>query len=323
VLTALRKMLSNSLVSRHTERAYLGAFNDLCELAAGRPISRLILMEYRASMVADGLSAATINQRLCAIRKLVNEARDSGLIDPAEAVRLTSVPGVPQSGVRLGRWLTKEETQLILATVDRTELIGKRNFAILSVLCHCALRREEQAKLDTSLIQRREGRWVIADLIGKRGRVRTVPIPQAAKDALDEWTRAAEITSGPIFRRMRKGGAVTGIALSAWTIWEVVVTAAKAAGIDHLGPHDLRRTCAKLCRKAGGELEQIQALLGHEDLSTTSRYLNSTQQIQHAGMTASRFDGSILARPCQVVQNPISQDPDANHGLSRFEASAH
>jgi site-specific recombinase XerC len=188
-LTALRKMLSNSVVSRHTKRAYLTAFDDLVELAAGRPISRMMLMEYRASMLAEGLSAATINQRLCAIRKLVNEACENGLIDPAEAVRLTSVPGVPQNGVRLGTWLTKEETQCVLATVDRTELIGKRNFAILSTLCHCGLRREELANLDSGLIQLREGRWVFADLIGKRGRVRTVPIPQAAKDALDEWTR--------------------------------------------------------------------------------------------------------------------------------------
>jgi integrase len=239
-------------------------------------------MEYRASMVAEGLSAATINLRLCGIRKLVNEACENGLIDPAEAVRLTSVPGVPQNGVRLGTWLTREETRRLLAAVDRSELIGKRNFAILSVLCFCALRREELAKLDSGLIQLREGRWVFADLIGKRGRVRTVPIPLAAKDALDEWTCAAGIFSGPVFRRMRKGGSVTGLALSAWAIWDVVQTTAKAAEIGHLGPHDLRRTCAKLCRKAGGELEQVQALLGHEDLSTTARYLNSTQDIQHA-----------------------------------------
>ena len=281
-LTAMRQMLSNSVVSRHTKFAYLIAFDDLVKLAAGRPISRMVLMEYRASMVTEGLSAATINLRLCGIRKLVNEARENGLLDPAEAVRLTSVPGVPQSGIRLGTWLTREETRRLLAAVDRSELIGKRNFAILSVLCFCALRREELAKLDSGLIQLREGRWVFADLIGKRGRVRTVPIPLAAKDALDEWTSAAGIFSGPVFRRMRKGGSVTGLALSAWAIWDVVQTTAKTAEIGHLGPHDLRRTCAKLCRKAGGELEQVQALLGHEDLSTTARYLNSTQDIQHA-----------------------------------------
>ena len=281
-LAALRKMLSNSVVSQHTKRAYLTAFHDLIMLAAGRPISRMVLMEYRTSMVTEGLSAATINQRLCGIRKLVNEACENDLIDPAEAVRLTSVPGVPQNGVRLGTWLTREETRRLLAAVDRSELIGKRNFAILSVLCFCALRREELAMLDSGLIQLREGRWVFADLIGKRGRVRTVPIPLAAKDALDEWTCAAGIISGSVFRRMRKGGSVTGLALSAWAIWDVVQTTAKAAEIGHLGPHDLRRTCAKLCRKAGGELEQVQALLGHEDLSTTARYLNSTQEIQHA-----------------------------------------
>jgi len=173
-LAALRTMLSNPVVSPHTKRAYLASFDDLIKLAAGRPISRMVLMEYRASMVAEGLSAATINQRLCAIRKLVNEAQENGLIDPAEAVRLTSVPGVPQNGVRLGTWLTKEETRRLLAAVDRTELIGKRNFAILSNLCHCGLRRDEAAKVDSTSIQLREGRWVVADLVGKRGRVRTV-----------------------------------------------------------------------------------------------------------------------------------------------------
>ena len=184
-------MLANSVVSRHTKRAYLTAFDDLIKCAAGRPISRLILMEYRASMVAEGLSAATINQRLCGIRKLVNEARENGLIDPAEAVRLTSVPGVPQNGVRLGTWLTTEETQRLLATVDRYRAHRQTQLRNFFHLVPLRLRREELAKLDSGLIQLREGRWVFADLIGKRGRVRTVRFRRRRKMP---WT------SGPVPR---------------------------------------------------------------------------------------------------------------------------
>ena len=281
-LIALRRMLSNSIVSRHTQRAYLTAIDGLFALASGRPISRMILMEYRLSMIAVGLTAATINQRLCAARKLVNEARENGLLDPAEAVRITSVPGVPQSGVRLGHWLDREESKRLLAIPNRSRLIGKRDFAILSVLVHCALRREELANASMSRLQKRDGRWAFVDLVGKRGRRRTVPIPLAAKAVIDEWTFAAGIESGFLFRRMRKGGRVTAFALSAWSVWDVVVRSANAAGITDLAPHDLRRTSAKLCRTAGGDLDQIQALLGHADLSTTAIYLQSTQNIKNA-----------------------------------------
>src|SRR5665213_1701501 len=135
-LASLRTMLCNSVVSLHTRRSYAKAFDDIFALASGRPISRALLYEYRTSMLNDGLSAATVNQRLCAIRKLVNEARENGLLDPAEAVRITSVPGVPQSGVRLGHWLSEEESKRLLAIPDRTRVIGKRDFAILSTLVH-------------------------------------------------------------------------------------------------------------------------------------------------------------------------------------------
>jgi integrase len=165
---------------------------------------------------------------------------------------------------------------------DRGTLIGRREFAILNVLVYCALRREELARLETRHIQRREGRWVIADLIGKRGRVRTVPIPHAAKAALDDWLAAAGIESGFLFRQLLRSGRVLTAPIGAWTVWNIVVTAAKAAGIDHLGPHDLRRTCAKFCRKAGGDIEQVQELLGHESLATTVTYLGVRQEIRQA-----------------------------------------
>ena len=283
-LAELRRMLWNSLVSAHTRRAYIAAFNQFFGLVAetGRPVCRALLMEHRARMIDHGLSASTINVRLSAIRKLVSEARDNNVLDPVEAARILTVPGVPLRGVRLGNWLTPEEAKRLLAVPDRGSLIGKRAFAILSVLVYCALRREELARLEARHLQRREGRWVIADLIGKRGRVRTVPIPDAAKIAIDEWLTGAGIECGFLFRQMFKGGHVRPAAISSWTVWNTVVTAAKAAGIDHLGPHDLRRTCAKFCRKAGGDIEQVQELLGHESLATTVIYLGVRQEIRQA-----------------------------------------
>jgi site-specific recombinase XerD len=54
------------------------------------------------------------------------------------------------------------------------------------------------------------------------------------------------------------------------------------AGLPDIAPHDLRRTTAKLCRAAGGELEQIQLLLGHSSVQTTERYLGTKQDLTHA-----------------------------------------
>ena len=62
----------------------------------------------------------------------------------------------------------------------------------------------------------------------------------------------------------------------------MVKAAAKPAGIKTLAPHDLRRTCARLCHLAGGELEQIQFLLGHASVETTERYLGCKQKLREA-----------------------------------------
>jgi integrase len=51
-------------------------------------------------------------------------------------------------------------------------------------------------------------------------------------------------------------------------LWEVIRAAATRAGIEKLAPHDLRRSCARLCHLAGGELDQIQFLLGHVSIQT-------------------------------------------------------
>jgi len=79
-----------------------------------------------------------------------------------------------------------------------------------------------------------------------------------------------------------KKGQVQSAALSEKVVWQLLQGYAGAAGVPGIAPHDLRRTCAKLCRVAGGELEQIQLLLGHASVQTTERYLGTKQDLVRA-----------------------------------------
>src|SRR6185369_10283121 len=143
-------------------------------------------------------------------------------------------------------------------------------------------RRSEVAALTVSHVKQRDGRWCIVDLVGKHGRVRTIPMPTWVKVAQDAWTGAAGISSGPVFRPVNRGGIVQDAALSEKVIWQLLQGYAAAAGVPGIAPHDLRRTCAKMCRAAGGELEQIQLLLGHASVQTTERYLGTKQDLVRA-----------------------------------------
>jgi integrase len=227
----------------------------------------------------DHLSPSTINVRLSAIRKLVGEARRNGMIGLEEAANLTDIPNVRQKGTRLGNWLTREQAKELLAVPDRSTLKGKRDYVIIALLVGCALRRQELASLTIEDIQLREGRWVIIDLCGKGGRIRTVAVPIWVKQAIEVWMAAANLEKGRLLRPLSKSGKIVGGELGDWSIWSVVEQSSKQIGIEHFGAHDLRRTCAKLCRKNGGDIEQIKFLLGHSSIQTTERYLGSEQEI--------------------------------------------
>jgi len=139
-------MVLDSVPSPNSRRNYAKALDDLFALSAGRPLTRALFLEYRASM--EDLAPSTVNVRLSAIRKLVAEARKNGLIGIEDAASLSEVPNIPQKGTRLGNWLTREQARELLAVPDRTTLKGKRDYVLLAMLVGCALRREELAMLD-------------------------------------------------------------------------------------------------------------------------------------------------------------------------------
>jgi site-specific recombinase XerD len=281
----LKRLVLDSVSSPITRRVYNLGLDEFFEwygreLRAG--FTKATVSAWRVALEARGLGAVSINVRITAVRKLAVEAADNGLLAPELANGITRVKGVASKGIRLGNWLSVVQAQKLLNTPDVTTTKGLRDRAILAVLLGCGLRRSEVAALTLAHVQQRDGRWCIVDLIGKHGRVRTIPVPTWVKVAQDAWTGGAGVADGFVFRPVNRGGCAQGVGLSEKVVWQLLQGYAAAAGVPGIAPHDLRRTCAKMCRAAGGELEQIQLLLGHASVQTTERYLGTRQDLVHA-----------------------------------------
>jgi site-specific recombinase XerD len=275
----------NSLTSASGQRTYDHAITEFVAWYSSEPrlaFNRTVVLRYRIHLEQRHYAPATINLRLAAVRRVAYEAADAGLLSPELAASIRRVKGVRRLGVRLGNWLTAEQGRRLLRTEAPLTLRGLRDHAMVALLLGCGLRRGEVLALGLQSVQQRDEHWVIADLLGKAGHVRTVPIPHWVKASLDAWTTAAGLTQGRVFRAINKAGRVWGEGMTPKVIWDVVKVAARHAGIEKLAPHDLRRTCARLCHLAGGELDQIQFLLGHVSIQTTERYLGCKQKLRCA-----------------------------------------
>jgi integrase len=115
-------------------------------------------------------------------------------------------------------------------------------------------------------------------------------------DELGVWLNASGIDRGRICRRVSKMGKPLGEGMTEKAVWHIVKESAKRIGLAKLAPHDLRRTCARLCHASGGELEQIQFLLGHVSVQTTERYLGCKQRIRSAVNDRIGIERNNLAR---------------------------
>lgn len=274
-----------SLGSTASKRTYGAAIEDFITWYCSEPrlaFGRTVVLRYRYELESRRLAPATINLRLAAVRRLAYEASDNGLLNPDLTAGIRRVKGAKRLGMRMGNWLTAGQARKLLDVPCSGSIRDRRDHAMLSLLLGCGLRRAELAGLTVNHFQQRDEHWAIINLFGKGGHVRTVPVPNWVKAVLDQWLTAARIDEGAVFRRVTRTGTVWGPKISEKLVWWVVRERAKIAGIDKLAPHDLRRTCARLCHAAGGELEQIQFLLGHRSVETTERYLGCRQRLASA-----------------------------------------
>ena len=278
-------MVIDGLPSENSRRAYQRHLQDffLWHALENRPeLNKALINRYVKTLRASKLSSSTINQKLSAIRKLASEAEDNNLIDSRLANGIRAVKGVPFRGRRTGNWLTKEDAQRWLNAPDTKTLKGVRDRALLAILIGCGLRRAEAAILSFHHIEQREGRWAIVDIVGKRDKVRTVPMPSWAKACVDSWKTVARLEEGFVFRRVNKGDNLMGESITPQAIRDIVNSYALKLENKGIAPHDLRRTFAKLAHKGGSSIDQIQLSLGHDSIQTTEKYLGVEQDLTDA-----------------------------------------
>ena len=156
----------NTLGSPESKRAYQFAIEDFVIWYCSEPrlaFSKTVVLRYRLELEARQLAPATINLRLAAVRRLAYEAADTGLLSPDLAAGIRRVKGAKKIGVRLGNWLTAEQSRSLLRAPNVDSLKGQRDRAILALLLGCGLRRGEVSKLQLGHLQQREDHWAIVD----------------------------------------------------------------------------------------------------------------------------------------------------------------
>src|SRR5688572_27025336 len=219
------QIVLDGLDSAHSRRAYARHLQEFIawHRASNQPLSKATVQRYTSTLRGLGVSASTINQRLCAIRKLAEEAADNGALDPQIANGIRAVKGIRQAATRSGNWLVKGQAQQLLNAPDINTVKGLRDRAILALLLGCGLRRAEVANLNHDRIQERDGRWVLVDIVGKGNKIRSVPMPNWTKQAINEYTSQINLCEGRVFRPLSKAGRFSGDRVTEQAIYNIVV----------------------------------------------------------------------------------------------------
>lgn len=283
---ALIDAVVKTVDSPYTKKDYSRELRTFFHWIGGNPeyqgegFSRSMVLAYREAMIESGRGPVPINKSLSAIRKLAAEACDQGAIDSGVAGRIAAVPQVPRRGQKIGRWLTLEELRrLVNAVPPTTPRRGARDRALLVMMGTCGLRRAEAASLTVGQLQHRDGRPILADILGKGKKLRSVPVHEMAAVAMRGWISDAELGEGdPLFPAVDNPDQVTRRPMSSDSIREACLRYLAPLGIE-FNPHDLRRTFALLAKRGGADYEEIRQALGHSSIVTTERYLRQADNL--------------------------------------------
>lgn len=255
-----------------TARGYIDAVRPFLEgrLDVG---GELELRELTAADVLAFVLAACPGRRrgsakliVTALRSLLGFLHVEGLVARPLSSAVPSVAGWRLAG--LPRALEPGQARRLLASCDRETAAGLRDFAILTLLVRLGLRRGEVAGLLLDDLDWRAGELIVR---GKDRRLERLPLPADVGEAIAAYlhrARPSSVEGRPVFMRVK----ATHRALTPGGVTQVVVAAARRAGLPPITAHRLRHTAATELLRAGAPLAEIGQLLRHRSELTTAIY---------------------------------------------------
>ncbi len=234
-----------------------GALN-LEDLAAG-DVTAFVLTN------APGRSIGSAKLMVTALRSLLEFLHVQGLLANSFAPVVPTVAGSRLAGLPKG--LAAGQVQQLLTSCDRRTAVGRRDFAVLTLLVRLGLRAGEVVALELGDVDWRAGEIVVR---GKGDRQERLPLPVDVGAALVDYlqTGRPRSDSRQVFLRMR----APHRALSPSGLCQIVLWAAHKAGLPPVGAHRLRHTAATQMLRAGASLTEIGQVLRHRSLLSTAIY---------------------------------------------------
>lgn len=230
--------------------------------------------------LAERYAPATANKILAALRGVLAECFRLGLISAEDHARASDVRGIKADTLPRGRALTAGELRSLFRVVREDEsAAGARDAALMAVLYGAGLRRAEAVALDVADYSVETGTLTVR--AGKGRKDRTSYATNGARAALKAWARIRGDQPGPLFLAVNKAGAIrAGQRLTTQAVWAILAKRAGQAGIEHLSPHDLRRSFVSDLLENGADLVTVQRLAGHSNVSTTARYDRRGEEVK-------------------------------------------
>jgi len=248
----------------------------------------------RQRLMQSGSAPATVNLTLAALRGVARAARNAGLMSDEEYRRITEIK--PDSGKRLpaGRSTTGGELSALVEACDRDPgLAGVRDAAMLAVLYTGGLRRSEVAGLTLADYTPAPPTLRVR---GKGRKEREVPLPTSAHAPLTAWLAVRGDALGGLFLPLSHGGRIIGGSITAQAVNNMLIKRAREAGVDHLSPHDMRRTFVSTLLDKGADISTVQQLAGHASVTTTQRYDRRGEATKRQAVDLLHFPASRRAR---------------------------